>query len=87
MKINRKIGVTALALAMILPINVAVAAEKGIFKSKSQSQHELTNWEHKKMKAEFKSKFEGSKPGAFQKLSNNPWAGKKEKRNKHKQDM
>lgn len=87
MNINRIAGICVLALSVILPINLANAGERGVFNSKSQAQHELTKWEAKKMKAEFKSKFEGSKSGAFQKLGNNPWAGKHEKRNQHKQNM
>ena len=79
-------GVCALALAIILPLNMAIAADRGTFNGKSQSQHELTDWEKNKMKAEFKSKFRVSASG-HQKMGSNPWEAKRAKKKQHNQKM
>jgi len=87
MKLSRILGVLTITLAILLPVNMAVAADRGIFKGKSLGQHELTDWEKNKMKAEFKSRFNSSKSGAFQKLNNNPWEAKRSKQMQHNQKM
>jgi len=78
--------ICAIALAILLPINVAMSAERGVFSGKSLSQHELTEWEKKKMAAEFKHKFNASS-GNFQKLGRNPWEAKKNKKQQHNRKM
>lgn len=70
---------------LALPLSVANASERSVFKNKSENQHELTDREEKKLDAEFKNLFGGAKAGAFQKMSNNPWAAKKQ-RNEHHAD-
>lgn len=75
--------ICAIALAIVLPLNSAIAAERGTFKSKSLSQHELTDWEKKKMAAEFKRQF-NFKSSSGQKLSRNPWEAKKNKKQQYK---
>jgi len=87
MTFGRFFTVCTLAIALILPASMASAADRGIFKGKSQKQHELTKWEENKLKAEFKSKFSGSASGAFQKLNNNPWEAKRSKQKQHNQKM
>ena len=87
MKLGRISILSSLALAFILPINTAIANDRGIFKGKDQGQHELTEWEENKMKAEFKSKFSSQNSGAFQKLNNNPWEAKRNKEQRHNQKM
>jgi len=72
-----------LATALTFQITVAASAERGVFKSKKLSQHELTRWEKKKMDAEFKSIFSGADSSAFQKLNNNPWGGKHAQQPRH----
>ena len=62
-------------------------AERGVFKGKAENQHELTEWEQKKMAAEFNNKFSTEQSGAFQKLNNNPWAAKKARQDAHQQKM
>jgi len=80
-------SICAIALAIILPFNTALAGERGVFKGKSPSQHELTEWEKKKMAAEFKNKFSPSRSGSYQKLGSNPWQAKKLKKQQHNQKM
>lgn len=87
MKLSSFSGMCVLALSIILPLNAATAADRGVFKGKSQSQHELTEWETNKMKAEFNNKFSGAKSGSFQKLNNNPWEAKRAKKQQHNQKM
>ena len=72
-------GICAIVLAIILPINTAMAADRSVFNGKSISQHELTEWEKKKMAAEFKNKFSASGLGERQKLGANPWKAKKQR--------
>jgi len=80
------ITLCVMALTIALPLNSAIAVERGVFKSKSLSQHELTDWEKKKMSAEFKHQFNASSAG-FQKLGRNPWEAKKAKKQQHNQKM
>ena len=86
MKLINFFGLLALVLTFAVA-GTANAADKGVFKGKSQGQHELTNWEEDKMKAEFDSKFSGQASGAFQELNNNPWKAKKNKQKQHAQKM
>ncbi len=73
-------------LLMVASVSNA-QADRGVFAGKSETQHELTDWEKKKMVAEFESKFSASKGGAFQKLNNNPWAAKKARERQHQNKM
>jgi len=86
MKLSHISAVLALSLTIIVSFSTAQAAN-GTFKGKSQSQHNLTDWEKNKMKAEFDSKFTGHASGSFQKLTNNPWEAKKNKMKQHSQKM
>jgi len=86
MKLINFFGLLALLLAFTL-VGTVNAAGNGVFKGKSQSQHELTDWEQNKMNAEFDSQFSGQAGGSFQKLSNNPWEAKKNKQKQHSQKM
>lgn len=69
--------------AIILGLSVAAAglstanANPGVFAGKSENQHQLTDWEQKKLSAEFENRFSAASSGAFQKLNNNPWAARK----------
>jgi len=87
MNLSRILNVCILAIAIIMPFNMAVAADRGVFNGKKQNQHELTKWEENKMQAEFKSQFSSTDTGAFQKLNNNPWEAKRAKQNQHNQKM
>ena len=84
---SRTTAICAIALAIILPINVAVAADRSVFGGKSISQHNLTEWEKKKMSAEFKNKFSPSRPGEHTTLGSNPWKAKKVKKQQHNAKM
>jgi hypothetical protein len=85
MKFTHILKIFTLALLLVLPLSMATAADRSVFKNKSEKQHELTSKEDKKIVAEFKSQFSGVKPGAFQKRNNNPWAAKKS-RQQHRAD-
>ena len=74
-----------LVLLILLPFNVVTAAERGVFKGKSQMQHELTSWEKNKIKAEFISKFSQRGSAPVQKLNANPWEARRAKRQKNSQ--
>lgn len=87
MPVSRIIKICTIALAVTLPINMVVAAERGVFKDKSLSQHELTQWEKKKLSAEFKHQFNSSGTGGFQKLGRNPWEAKKARKQQHNMKM
>jgi hypothetical protein len=84
---NRTTAICVIVLAFLLPFNTAIAADRGVFSGKSQTQHELTKWEKNKMNAEFKNKFSASKSGSYQKLGRNPWEAKKAKKQQHNQRM
>lgn len=84
---GRLLTASILSIAVILPFNMASAGDRGVFKGKTQKQHELTKWEENKLKAEFKSKFSSTASGAFQKLNNNPWEAKRVKQKQHNRDM
>jgi len=79
--------ICVIALAIFLPLNTASAADPGVFDGKSMSQHGLTQWEKKKLAAEFKHKFDPSTSGGYQKLGRNPWEAKKAKKKLHNQKM
>ena len=65
---------------LLLSLSTSVVfADKGVFKNKKEEQHELTDREEGRIKAEFKAKFRATKAGAFQKMNNNPWAAKNER--------
>ncbi len=87
MKLTHISGAWALALLIILPFNMATASERAVFSGKDQQQHELTEWEENKLKAEMSSKFSANDSGAFQKLNNNPWEAKRNKEQQHNQRM
>ena len=75
-------------VAVVLTASISTAeANRVVFKGKEKTQHELTNWEKKKMAAEFKSKFSAQKSGAFQQLNNNPWAAKKARQQAHQNKL
>ena len=86
MKTNQ-IVTLLIALFVTLAAMSSAQANRGVFNGKSESQHELTNWEKKKMDAEFKAKFSASTGGAFQKLNNNPWAAKKARQQQHQNKL
>lgn len=87
MKLSRFLTAMSIALVVGVFTQTSIAAERGVFKGKSPGQHELTEWEQNKMKAEFKSKFSSTNSGAFQKLNNNPWEAKRDKQQAHRQQM
>lgn len=72
-------------LLLTMSSTTTVAEDRGVFKSKSEAQHELTNREEKRLNGEFKAKFSQSKKTAYKSVNKNPWAAKKE-RNKHQAD-
>lgn len=82
MNLNRMFSGFALVCVMSASSSVALAADD-VFGGKALQQHELTDWEKKKMDAEFTSQFGAADDSAFQKLNNNPWAGKKERQDQH----
>jgi len=86
MKLSRITTLLTVTLSIFISTQ-AIAADRGVFASKSQKQHELSNWEENKLKAEFKSRFNSSSSGAFQKLNNNPWEAKRSKQKQHNQKM
>ena len=86
MKLSRITTLLTVTLSIFISTQ-AVAADRGVFASKSQKQHELSNWEENKLKAEFKSRFNSASSGAFQKLNNNPWEAKRSKQKQHNQKM
>lgn len=78
----------ALGMFLILASQSSVVlAVDNVFAGKSIQQHELTDWEKKKLDAEFASQFTTTDAGAFQKLNNNPWAGKKDRQDQHAAKM
>lgn len=87
MKLSRILSIVSMTLVIALTSQPSVAGDRGVFKGKSQEQHELTEWEQNKMKAEFKSRFSSSDSGAFQKLNNNPWEAKRQKQENHSRRM
>ncbi len=87
MKQSRIFTVFFALLGLVVFAQPAVSSERGVFQGKSLKQHELSDWEQNKMKAEFKSRFSSSSSGAFQKLNNNPWEAKRNKQQVHRQQM
>ncbi len=87
MVVSNVIKICTFIVVLLLPFNMASAAERGVFNGKSLSQHELTQWERKKLAAEFKHQFNSAGVGSFQKLGRNPWEAKKAKKQQHNQKM
>ncbi len=78
-----------IALVIILPVQVTLAVDRGVFSNKSMTQHGLTEWEKDKMAAEFLHQLTPSKPGTSsgQKMGTNPWQAKKAKQQQHNLKM
>ena len=72
-----------LSAFLLVSVSVAQAADRGVFRGKAETQHDLSDLEQRKLAAEFDSKFGAAEAGAFQKLNNNPWANKKERQQQH----
>ena len=86
MNLTRIFSGFALVCVMTAQSSVVLAADD-VFAGKAIQQHELTDWEVKKMDAEFTSQFGAAEGSEFQKLNNNPWAGKKERQDQHAAKM
>ena len=86
MNLTRIFSGFALVCVMTAQSSVVLAADE-VFGSKTIQQHELTDWEKKKMDAEFTSQFGAADESAFQKLNSNPWAGKKDRQDQHAAKM
>lgn len=86
MNLTRIFSGFALVCVMTAQSSVVLAADD-VFAGKAIQQHELTGWEVKKMDAEFTSQFGATEGSEFQKLNNNPWAGKKERQDQHTAKM
>lgn len=84
---TRRFVTLFIAIFIAVSAMSSAQANRGVFSGKSEGQHELTDWEKKKMDAEFKNKFSASAGGAFQKLNNNPWAAKKARQQQHQNKM
>lgn len=82
MNLSRILSGLALVCVISVQSSIVLAADD-VFGSKSLQQHELTEWEKKKMDAEFTSQFGAADDSAFQKLNSNPWAGKKQRQDQH----
>ncbi len=87
MKVSRIFSILVTVMVLAANISTAQANNRVVFKGKAKNQHELTNWEQKKMNAEFQNKFSTQKSGAFQKLNKNPWAAKKAREDAHQNKM
>ena len=87
MKFIRILKVLTLALLLALPLSMATASDRSVFKNKSEKQNELTDREDQRLAAEFKAQFNGAKSGAFQKMSKNPWEAKKARQQQHADKM
>ena len=70
-------------VSVVTMSTTVVFAADDIFANKSIKQHELTDWEKKKLDAEFTSQFGAADDSAFQKLNSNPWTGKKDRQEQH----
>ena len=86
MNLTRLFSTLMLACVLSAQSSVVLAADD-VFGSKTIQQHELTDWEKKKMDAEFTSQFGAADESAFQKLNSNPWAGKKDRQDQHAAKM
>jgi len=65
--------ITGALMMLFLPLNMALAADQGVFKNRSLQNHSLKKWEANKIKAEFKSMYNQGGGNAAQKLNGNPW--------------
>ncbi|VAW69764.1 hypothetical protein MNBD_GAMMA09-2319 [hydrothermal vent metagenome] len=79
-----KLSQIAALLLLFLSLSTAYAADRGVFKNKSHKQHTLTKWEAKKIKTEFKNRF-NSTGATGQKLNANPWEAKRARQHKKSQ--
>lgn len=86
MNLTQLFSTLMLACVLAAQSSVVLAADD-VFGSKTIQQHELTDWEKKKMDAEFTSQFGAADESAFQKLNSNPWAGKKDRQDQHAAKM
>jgi len=86
MNLTQLFSTLMLACVLAAQPSVVLAADD-VFGSKTIQQHELTDWEKKKMDAEFTSQFGAADESAFQKLNSNPWAGKKDRQDQHAAKM
>ncbi|MFW2372715.1 MAG: hypothetical protein ACN4GM_06295 [Gammaproteobacteria bacterium] len=79
----KKLNIVLLFVSALVMSASANAIDKNIFSGKSSRQHKLTDWEQKKMVAEFNSKFNMRKSATSKNLNSNPW---KEKQNNSAQN-
>ena len=78
--------VVLFATALVMSMS-ASAADRFVFSGKSVKQHQLTDWEKKKMVAEFNSKFNMRKSATSKKLNSNPWKEKEKNRSQKNQQQ
>lgn len=76
----KKLNVFILFISVLVMSTFANAVDRNIFAGKSSKQHQLTEWEQKKMVAEFNSKFNMRKSATTKKLNSNPWKEKDKSR-------
>lgn len=76
----KKLNVFILFISVLVMSTFANAVDRNIFAGKSSKQHQLTEWEQKKMVAEFNSKFNMRKSATTKKLNSNPWKEKNKSR-------
>ena len=69
----KKLNIVILFVTALVISVSASAGDRNIFINKSSKQHQLTDWEQKKMVAEFNSKFNMRKSATTKKLNSNPW--------------
>ncbi|VAW59740.1 hypothetical protein MNBD_GAMMA11-1523 [hydrothermal vent metagenome] len=75
MKLSSVAGM--LIALFLLPLNMSLAAEQGVFKNRSLQQHGLKKWEADKIKAEFRDMYNRGGGSTAQKLNGNPWEAKR----------
>ena len=85
MKMSRITALVSALLVVALSIP-STFASPNVFAGKSENQHQLSDWEQKKLYAEFENRFSAASSGAFQKLNNNPWAARKA-RDAHQEEL
>ena len=78
----KKLNIVILFVSALVMSASAFAVDRNIFAGKSSKQHQLTDWEQKKMVAEFNSKFKMRKSATSKKLNSNPWKEKQNNRTK-----
>ncbi len=72
----KKFNIVILFVSALVISLSASAVDRNVFINKSPKQHHLTDWEQKKMVAEFDSKFNMRKSATTKKLNSNPWKEK-----------